>query len=58
MENQRANGFDGKLRQDEEVGFAQMEVSRPRGMGFNFLLWDGALKRWENSILFFLFTER
>jgi|GEM_PF-1975186 len=27
MENQRTNGFDGQLRQDEKVGFSKIEIS-------------------------------
>ncbi len=58
MGNHRTKGFDGQLRDDGEVAFAEMEVSRPRDIGFIFVLRDGALKRWENPILFFPFTDR
>jgi hypothetical protein len=30
MENQRTNGFDGQLRQDDKVGFAKIEVAAPK----------------------------
>ncbi|MFO7938772.1 MAG: hypothetical protein R6U66_03375 [Bacteroidales bacterium] len=30
MEKQRTNGFDVRLRQDEEAGFAKIEIAAPK----------------------------